>query len=72
MAKDKPIAKLSYEQALEELEKALKEADSKGYRRILVITDGVFSMDGDIAKGGEFVKLCMEYVAMSYIDDAHG
>ena len=29
-------------------------------------------MDGDIAKGGEFVKLCMEYGAMSYIDDAHG
>jgi len=55
-----------------ELEKALKDADAKGYRRILVITDGVFSMDGDIAKGGDFVRLCQEYGAMSYIDDAHG
>ena len=55
-----------------ELEKALKDADAKDYRRILAITDGVFSMDGDIAKGGEFVKLCQEYGAMSYIDDAHG
>ncbi len=55
-----------------ELEKALKDADAKGYRRILVITDGVFSMDGDIARGGDFVRLCQEYGAMSYIDDAHG
>ena len=55
-----------------ELEKVLKDADSKGYRRILVITDGVFSMDGDIAHGGDIVRLCQEYGAMSYIDDAHG
>ena len=55
-----------------ELEKVLQDADSKGYRRMLVITDGVFSMDGDIAKGDEIVKLCQEYGAMSYIDDAHG
>ncbi len=57
---------------MSELEKALQDADAKNYRRILVITDGVFSMDGDIAKGGDFVKLCQEYGAMSYIDDAHG
>ncbi len=55
-----------------ELEKVIKEADSKGARRILVITDGVFSMDGDIAHADVIVKLAAEYGAMTYIDDAHG
>jgi len=54
-----------------ELEKVLKDADKK-YRRILTITDGVFSMDGDIAPMGEIVKLAKEYGAMTYVDDAHG
>ena len=54
-----------------ELEKILKEADKK-YKRILVITDGVFSMDGDIAPMDKIVKLANEYGAMSYVDDAHG
>jgi len=54
-----------------ELEKVLKDADKK-YRRILIITDGVFSMDGDIAPMDEIVKLANEYGAMSYVDDAHG
>jgi glycine C-acetyltransferase len=55
-----------------ECEKALKEADKKGYRRILAVTDGVFSMDGDIAKMDEIVKLAAEVGAMTYVDDAHG
>jgi glycine C-acetyltransferase len=54
-----------------ELENVLRDADTK-YRRILVISDGVFSMDGDIAKAGEIVKLAQQYGAMTYIDDAHG
>jgi glycine C-acetyltransferase len=54
-----------------ELEKVLKDADKK-YKRILIITDGVFSMDGDIAPMDEIVKLANEYGAMSYVDDAHG
>jgi len=54
-----------------ELEKVLKEAD-KNHKRILIITDGVFSMDGDIAPMDEIVKLANEYGAMSYVDDAHG
>ena len=54
-----------------ELEKALKDADKK-YNRILTITDGVFSMDGDIAPVDEIVKLAKEYGAMTYVDDAHG
>ena len=54
-----------------ELEKILKEADKK-YKRILTITDGVFSMDGDIAPMDKIVKLAKEYGAMTYVDDAHG
>ncbi len=54
-----------------DLERVLKEADKK-YRRILVISDGVFSMDGDVAPADQIVKLTNEVGAMSYIDDAHG
>jgi glycine C-acetyltransferase len=54
-----------------DLEKILKDADKK-YKRILIITDGVFSMDGDIAPMDKIVKLANEYGAMSYVDDAHG
>jgi glycine C-acetyltransferase len=54
-----------------ELEKILIDADKK-YNRILTITDGVFSMDGDIAHMDEIVKLAKEYGAMTFVDDAHG
>jgi len=53
------------------LEQVLKDADKK-YRRILIATDGVFSMDGDIAPIPEIVKLADEYGAMTWVDDAHG
>ena len=57
-----------------DLERALIEAEkhSPSYRRILVITDGVFSMDGDIAPLDKIAKLCSEHGAMVYVDDAHG
>ncbi len=54
-----------------ELEKVLQTSDKK-YQRILIISDGVFSMDGDIAPMDEIVKLAQEYGAMTYADDAHG
>ena len=54
------------------LEKVLAEADKKDYRRVIILTDGVFSMDGDIAKMDEIHKLAEEYRAMIYVDDAHG
>ncbi len=38
----------------------------------MVITDGVFSMDGDIAKLPEIVKIAEELDLMTYVDDAHG
>lgn len=56
---------------VDNLEHTLKEADKK-YNRILIITDGVFSMDGDIAPMDEIVKIAQDYGAMTYVDDAHG
>lgn len=41
-------------------------------RRKIVITDTVFSMDGDIAPLPEISSLCRRYGAMLYLDDAHG
>lgn len=52
---------------LEESEKA-----SPSFRRILIITDGVFSMDGDIAPLDRVADLGAEHGAMVYVDDAHG
>ncbi|MFP4590632.1 MAG: aminotransferase class I/II-fold pyridoxal phosphate-dependent enzyme [Halobacteriales archaeon] len=48
------------------------EAVHDEYERLLVVTDGVFSMDGDIAKLDEIHELAEEYGAMVYVDDAHG
>jgi len=55
-----------------ELEQRLNEADAKNYRRVLIISDGVFSMDGDTAPVDQIVKLAEAHGAMVYIDDAHG
>jgi len=54
-------------QVLEELEK-----HSPPYRRILIITDGVFSMDGDMSPLDQVAKLGKKHGAMVYVDDAHG
>lgn len=54
------------------LENALKEAESKKFRRIIIATDGVFSMDGDITPLDQIVKLAERFNAIVYVDDAHG
>jgi len=54
-----------------DLEGVLSKAQGK-YRRVLVISDGVFSMDGDIAPFDGIVKLASEFGAITYVDDAHG
>jgi glycine C-acetyltransferase len=54
------------------LKDVLNEAEKKNYRRILILTDGVFSMDGDVAQMDQIAKLAEEHGAMTYVDDAHG
>ncbi len=55
-----------------DLEKVIAELDKQNPRRILLITDGVFSMDGDAAKLDEIYKIAAPFGAMFYVDDAHG
>jgi glycine C-acetyltransferase len=55
---------------MSELEAVLKE--NSDAERKLIITDGVFSMDGDIAPLDEITKLAEEYNSMVYVDDCHG
>ncbi len=50
-----------------DLEKQLQGTER--FRRVLVITDGVFSMDGDIAPLKDIVKLSQEHGAITYVDD---
>jgi glycine C-acetyltransferase len=56
---------------VEHLEEILKEKRTQ-YRNVLIITDGVFSMDGDLAPLPQIVALAEKYDAMTYVDDAHG
>ena len=53
-----------------DLRRVLTENPTDGL--IMVITDGVFSMDGDIAPLNEIVAIAREFGAVTYVDDAHG
>ena len=55
---------------LDDLKRKLEENKGGGNRRLLV-TDGVFSMDGDIVKLPEIIKLAGEYDCITMVDDAH-
>lgn len=58
---------------MDDLRQKAKEAVESGqYNKVMYITDGVFSMDGDVAKLPEIVEICEEYGIMVYVDDAHG
>jgi len=54
---------------MQDLENQLKEASSGKYR--MIVTDGVFSMDGDIAKLDEIHALAVKYDAIVMVDDSH-
>ncbi len=54
-----------------DLDRVLKEKRGD-YNNVLIITDGVFSMDGDLARLPEIVALAEAYDCLTYVDDAHG
>jgi glycine C-acetyltransferase len=53
------------------LEDAIKD-NASSFRRALIITDGVFSMDGDIAPLPDLVEVAKKYDILFMVDDAHG
>jgi len=55
-----------------DLERLLEEDKDKDYRIRMIATDGVFSMEGDLAPLPNILKLAQKYSAIVFIDDAHG
>ena len=56
---------------MEDLERQLKEANSKGHRFKIIVTDGVFSMDGIVAQLDKICDLAEKYDAMVMVDECH-
>lgn len=58
---------------MDDLRKKAMEAKASGqFKKFMVITDGVFSMDGDVARLPEIAQIAEELDLMTYVDDAHG
>ncbi len=49
-----------------------KLAEVKGARRVFIVTDGVFSMEGDVARLPEIIALARKFDASTILDDSHG
>jgi glycine C-acetyltransferase len=56
---------------MEDLEKQLQDADAKGAQSKIIVTDGVFSMDGTIAQLDKIVALAEKYNALVMSDECH-
>lgn len=69
---NRAIAKVFPHQDLSTLEKLLAQSVSTPSPIKLIVTDAVFSMDGDLAKFTDLLKLAHQYDALLLIDDAHG
>ena len=58
---------------MDDLKRKAEDAVNSGqYKKVMVITDGVFSMDGDIAKLPEIIEIAKQFDLITYVDDAHG
>lgn len=59
-------------QDMKDLEKKQRKRQKVRNIKIMYITDGVFSMDGDIARLPEIIPIVEKYGLITYVDDAHG
>jgi len=56
----------------DDLREQIEKSKGAGYRRSLIITDGVFSMDGDVAPLDKLYEVAQDFDALLMVDDAHG
>ena len=56
----------------EDLRRVIEENKDQGYQRAIIITDGVFSMDGDVAPLDKIYDIADTYGNLLMVDDAHG
>jgi len=65
------IVRYGHAQA-DDLRRMIEASKDKGYRRSLIVTDGVFSMDGDVAPLDAIYDVAQSYDYLLMVDDAHG
>lgn len=61
-----------YYSSTQKLRALLKSSTRNAINRRLIVSDGVFSMDGDVCDGPQMFALCREFEAILVLDDAHG